>query len=149
MIEKIDKSVLFNAKSFLCWDIDQHLAIQLVPLQKSVAYFYPKENQYHTIVVFYDDTLNDLWEPLYYLFHEAGHLCQYDYYSNSGKKEEFDADLNSKSQTKVDFERKAWEHGGRLLSDFIFKYSYQELIHLDDYFKFSEKCIASYADKEK
>ncbi len=73
----IPKSLLDAAKAFLCWDVFPDLAIQLVALQNAVAYYYPPGGGLQSIVLFYDPAQRDFSEPLFLLFHEAGHACQW------------------------------------------------------------------------
>jgi hypothetical protein len=137
----ISFDVLSKAKGFLCWDVFKDLAIQLVPLQNAVAYYYPPQNSSHSIVVFYQENINDFSESLFLLFHEAGHAIQN---SLTNGKEFFDKMNLPNGKEKVDFEFEAWNEGRIIFNKFV----KQENLDSDFMRRFDEygvKAIESYS----
>jgi hypothetical protein len=115
----ISKALLDAAKAFLCWDVFPDLAIQLVPLQHAVAYYYPPGSSLHGIVLFYDPAQRDFSEPLFLLFHEAGHACQWLQMQAGGQEELFHSLMGlDKGPGKVAFETEAWRLGKELFMQF-------------------------------
>jgi hypothetical protein len=115
----ISKALLDAAKAFLCWDVFPDLAIQLVPLQHAVAYYYPPAGSLQSIVLFYDPAPRDFSEPLFLLFHEAGHACQWRQMQGSGRGGLF-ARLMAldTGPEKISFEAEAWRLGEELFRRF-------------------------------
>lgn len=140
----VSKSVLNSAKAFLCWEAFESLSIQLVGIQDAVAYYYPTRNSYQSIVLFYHVASKDFSEPLFLLFHEAGHAKQWGKLHEEKREALFHkmVDLDRGTQ-KVNFEREAWHIGRRLFSDFIQreKLNMDLLNHFDHY---STVCLKSY-----
>ncbi|NOZ63228.1 MAG: hypothetical protein GXO74_16365 [Calditrichaeota bacterium] len=113
----IDQSVLFQAKSFLCWDRFAELSIQLVPVQTAVGYFYPPRHDLASIVLFYHIAEKDVTEALCLLFHEVGHFLQW---KSSSNREDFLSNFQlDKGSEKIKFETQAWELGKSILIEFI------------------------------
>ena len=83
----ISKSILDKAKSFLCWDVFSELSVQLIEIQETVSFFLPPSRQ-STIIVYHKKGTADYTLPLFHLFHEAGHLIQFN-------------ELNSKQASKT------------------------------------------------
>lgn len=141
----IPKSVLFDAKAFLCWDSFEDLSIQLVPVQNSAAYYYPPDNKYHSLVIFYNDQLADFCEPLFLLFHEAGHVLQWKKYKAEGALFSFYENINlSTGFEKQNFEKQAWEKGRELFVKFS---KQQTLSHtlIDEFDAYAKRSVSSYA----
>ncbi len=116
----IDQSLLFQAKSFLCWDRFPDLSIQLVPLQSPVGYFYPPRQDLASIVLFYDSSKRDVTEALCFLFHEVGHFLQWQIAAERGESEDFLKELQlDKGKKKIEFETEAWELGKKIFAEFI------------------------------
>jgi hypothetical protein len=118
----ISKSLLDAAKAFLCWDVFPDLAIQLVALQHAAAYYYPPGGSLQSIVLFYDPEQRDFSEPLFLLFHEAGHACQWRQMQAGGRGELFARLLAlDTGPEKVSFEVEAWRLGEELSRSFAEK----------------------------
>jgi len=146
-MELIDLSLLKEAKAYLCWDVFPQLVVQLVPLQKAVAYYYPP-NDHHSIVVFYTDSAASVSAAFYLLFHEAGHLVQQQRYAKNGQGKEFDATLNlDKGPVKQQFERQAWDFGYELLQQFLSGKRIATSIILKQYVLFADKSINTYSEE--
>jgi len=141
----IDKSILFQAKAFLCWDKFPRLSIKLIPIEKAVAFFYPAAGEVSTIHLFYEQQTRDFSEPLFLLFHEAGHLQQWQNYSDQGMENEFlrlmDLDRGTE---KVTFEREAWLLGKKLLLELFEKINVKHPDVIKNFDQFRERCLASY-----
>ena len=118
----ISKALLDAAKAFLCWDVFPDLAIQLVALQNAVAYYYPPGGGLQSIVLFYDPVQRDFSEPLFLLFHEAGHACQWRR-MQTGNRQGLFARLMTldAGPEKVFFEAEAWRLGEELFRRFVEK----------------------------
>ena len=115
----IPKSLLDAAKAFLCWDVFPDLSIQLVPLQSAVAYYYPPGGGLQSIVLFYDPSQRDFSEPLFLLFHEAGHACQWREMQAGARGGRFTRLMAlDKGPEKAVFERDAWRLGKELFMKF-------------------------------
>lgn len=138
----IGRTVLNDAKAFLCWDALPPLFIQLVPLQKAVAYYFPPSHDSHSIVLFYDAGQCDFSESLFLLFHEVGHVQQQRILGQA-----FHAMLSEPGAKRQDFEREAWQCGRMALQTFIEKHALDEalLLAFDAY---AERSVASYAELE-
>ena len=116
----ITKSVLDRAKGFLCWDMFPKLTIQLIRQRNSVAYFYPPSNMFGSIIVFYNADIKDFQEPLFLLFHEAGHYMQYLEYQKKGKLREFQALIEIfQGPSRVNFEMMAWNNSKKIFGEFV------------------------------
>ena len=74
----INKSVLFQAKAYLCWDRFPELEIKLIPLQSPVAFFYPPNKKFPVIHLYFNHGTKDFTDTLCLLFHEVGHYLQWD-----------------------------------------------------------------------
>jgi hypothetical protein len=115
----IAKSLLDAAKAFLCWDVFPDLAIQLVELQNAAAYYYPPGGSLQSIVLFYDPAQRDFSEPLFLLFHEAGHACQWLQMQAGGRGGLFESLMTiDAGPEKVAFEAEAWRLGQELFLQF-------------------------------
>jgi hypothetical protein len=115
----IAKSLLDAAKAFLCWDVFPDLAIQLVALQNAVAYYYPPGGSLQSIVLFYDPAQRDFSEPLFLLFHEAGHACQWRQMQADKQEVLFERLMTiDTGPEKVSFEAEAWRLGQELFRRF-------------------------------
>ena len=138
-------SLLNEAKAFLSWDIFDNLSIQLVPLQSAVAYHYPPDNRNHSIVVFYDSKSRDFSEPVFYLFHEAGHAMQFEHHSSNKQVSFFHSRLAlDKGPERREFEQQAWDLGRHLFIRFLAKQDLDADKLLDHYDKFSRHCLDTY-----
>lgn len=115
----VSKSILNKAKSFLCWDVFSELTIQLIEIKEAVSYFLPPSKQ-STIVIFYDKDTLDFIHPLFQLFHEAGHLLQYQNIQHRKTSQKFWDYINIPTgPEKVKFEQQGWNKGYLLLKKFI------------------------------
>jgi hypothetical protein len=140
----VPKSVLDQAKAFLCWDTFPDLTVQLIELQETAAYFYPPTNDRCTILVFFQKQVADYSRPLFLLFHEAGHLLQFEEWEKDGRTSDFWKLLNeSVGSIKAAFERESWNWGRDLLEDFIAKKGLEKDI-MDAYDRYAGQCIQSY-----
>lgn len=141
----VPKTVLDQAKAFLCWDTFPDLTVQLIELQETAAYFYPPSNDRCTILVFYQRHGADYSRPLFLLFHEAGHLLQYEEWEKDGRTSDFWKVLNESSGSiKTAFERESWNWGRDLLEDFITKSGLEKGV-LDAYDCYAGQCVQSYS----
>ena len=140
----ISKSLLDAAKAFLCWDVFQDLSIQLVPLQNAVAYYYPPGGSLHSIVLFYDPAQPDFSEPLFLLFHEAGHACQWRQMQTCGQGELFQRLMGlDKGLEKVSFETEAWLLGKELFIQFAGSRGLSPGLP-DRFESYGRQCVTSY-----
>lgn len=139
----ISRSHLFEAKAFLCWDAFDDLFIQLVPLQNAAGYYFPPDNEHHSIILFYDDKLRDFCEPLFLLFHEAGHAVVYSQMYN-GEKHRQELQRH-KGPLRAAFEKRAWEEAELLFVRFVEKIGIGECKVIDAFKDFSRSCINSYS----
>jgi len=115
----IYKSILNKAKSFLCWDLFSDLTVQLIETRDAVSYFLPPSSQ-PTIIVFYKKESEDFTLPLFHLFHEAGHLIQFnEMNSKQGSKTFWDYVNTPTGIEKIQFEKQGWQKGHTLLKNFI------------------------------
>ena len=143
----VDASVLRAAKAFLCWDMFDDLGVQLVPLRHPVAYFYPRHNPQHAIVLFYTESARDMSEALFLLFHEAGHVRQWLQLHQDGQDHRFAQLLNlDKGAAKYGFEQEAWTLGRALLEEFL-RAKELETGLLDAYDQYGRRCLESYKDR--
>ncbi len=142
-------STLKSAKAFLCWDEIPDLSIQLVPVQKNTAWYYPPNNPFHSIVVYYDTDSSDLSNVLFFLFHEAGHVLQWLAYKKDDNLAEFNKMLAiDKGEHKVAFEANAWDLGKKLLERFLLIEKI-DLLLLSDYELFAENSKTTYGQAIK
>jgi len=138
----IPKSVLDAAKAYLCWDVLPDLTIQLVAISKASGFYYPPSSQSHTVVLFYSADTMDFAELLFLLFHEMGHVRQW----QSLRGPEFNRMLNkAKGLQRVDFERQAWHLGRSCFHDFIANQELSESL-LNDFDRYSSLCLKSYKE---
>lgn len=141
----IDQSILFLAKAFLGWDKFPRLAIKLIPIEEAVAFFYPPESDVSTIHVFYERNGRDFSIALFLLFHEAGHLSQWQNFSTQNKQQDYWQLIElDKGEAKVVFEGEAWANGKILLEEFIEKNNLQSRQLIDRYHDYSEQCLMTY-----
>jgi hypothetical protein len=95
------------------------LAIQLVALQHAVSYYYPPGGSLQSIVLFYDPAQHDFSEPLFLLFHEAGHACQWRQMQEGSRSDLFARLMTlDAGPEKVSFEAEAWRLGQNLFRGF-------------------------------
>ena len=138
----INKSILFHAKSFLCWDKFPELSIKLIPIQDSVGFFYPPQDNFSTIVLFYNAESKDFTEPLCLLFHEVGHYLQWEL---SGSIEKFSKLIDlDKGKEKIAFEQQAWTRGEELFKEFLEKEKINKDILLEKYSELKDVSLATY-----
>ena len=139
----ISQSMLREAKAFLCWDIFKDLSVQLMPLQKSTAFYFPPQNDLHSIVLFYLKDNEDFSEPLFLLFHEAGHVQQF---RKIGDKEKYHKNLQaSNGKDRMAFEQDAWDDAFMLFEQFLKTRNIESKELTDSFRRFSQTCINSYA----
>lgn len=147
MNRPVSENTLKEAKSFLCWTVFKHLSVQLIPLRDAVAYYYPPKNHFHSIIVFYDQQQMEQSQALFLLFHEVGHITQWQELKKRSNQEKFIEFMNlDKSPEKQKFEQKAWLSGRELLNLFLRECNYHVTNVLEQYDIFAEKCIMSYKD---
>lgn len=140
----LPKSILDAAKAFLCWDVFPDMAIQLVALQSTAAFYYPPDNGLQSIVAFYDPQLQDFTEPLFLLFHEAGHACQWRQMKQEGQGELFARCMGlDKGAQKAAFERGAWRLGSGLFVQFSRSQGLSTRLY-DQFTAYGRRCAASY-----
>lgn len=140
----MSKSILAEAKAFLCWDIFDDVAIQLVPLQGSAAFYVPPHSDVHSILLFYDQHDDDFSEPLFLLFHEAGHRKQIE---SLGK--EFDENIALPNGPKrQEFEQEAWRLARSLFNEFIDAKNLDAIL-IEQFDQFAQKSVNSYSDISK
>ena len=139
----ISKSILEKAKSFLCWEVFSRLTVQLIERQNSISYFFPPSKQ-STIIVLYPKKTSDFTIPLFHLFHEAGHLIQYNEMNNTGKSDAFWKYVNNPTgRKKMEFEQKGWQKGHVLLKKFMKKENLESDI-LEQYDAYAVKSVETY-----
>ncbi len=140
----ISRSDLHEAKAFLCWDVFENLSVQLVALQDAAAFYFPPQNHLHSIVLFYNDDCDDFSEPLFMLFHEAGHVKQFDKLGIPKKYDEFLQAPNGRR--RMTFEQQAWDEALILFKQFIDKKAELDKgMLLSAFYDYSHLCIRSYA----
>jgi len=143
----VSENTLKAAKSFLCWNVFEHLSVQLIPLRDAVAYYYPPKNHFHSIIVFYDQHQMEQSQALFLLFHEAGHIKQWQEFKKRSNQEKFIEFINSDNDPeKQKFEQKAWLYGRELLNLFLLECNYHVTNILKQYDNYADKCIISYKD---
>ena len=141
----ISKSILFEAKAFLCWEKFSDLSIKIIPIDKAVAFFYPPSKNMMTIKLFYEKNTKDYSPALFLLFHEAGHLRQWQKLSTQNRSNEFEHYTNlDKGKQKIQFEREAWKLGEELLTEFLTKINMDQTILIDVYNRYAEQSLLTY-----
>lgn len=141
----VDRVTLFDAKAFLCWDKFRQLAIKLIPIDEAVAFFYPPTRDMLTIHLFYELDTTDFSRPLFLLFHEAGHLLQWQEMAAEGREQEFMRWMElDKGEAKVHFEQDAWQRGASLLYEFVAQKQLNSYDLPEAYKEFSKICLSSY-----
>ncbi|OQX85593.1 hypothetical protein B6D60_07605 [candidate division KSB1 bacterium 4484_87] len=144
----IDQSLLFQAKSFLCWDRFPELSIQLVPLQSVVGYFYPPQQDLASIVIFHDTSKRDVTEALCFLFHEVGHYLQWQSASEKEETKNFLKKLQlDKGKKKIEFETEAWELGEKIFAEFIARADELTETILNDFEKLKQNSLQTYFEE--
>lgn len=139
----ISKSTLDEAKAFLCWDIFSELSVQLIEIQKMVSYFIPP-SECPSIIIFYRHGETDFTKPLFNLFHEAGHLIQFNKTKNKNNNKKFRNLVNTPAgPKKINFEKQAWHQGKILFEDFI-KKNILDISLLPQYDNYSKQLIDTY-----
>jgi len=141
----IQKNILDLAKSFLCWDKYEDLSINLIPIDKATAFYYPPNSKLSTIQLFFEKGTTDFSNCLFLLFHEIGHLEQLKNYQKNKTIDQFSALIQSdKGSQKTEFEREAWEKGKVVLTQFMKKYdlNFSEVFHQFD--NYAAACLSSY-----
>ena len=135
-MDRLKKTVLDNAKAFLCWTKFPDLTIQLIEQDQAVGYFVPPSER-GTIYLFYEKKLNDFSNALFLLFHEAGHYLQF------LRDKEVTPFLAPLSEEQIRHEEEAWDFGRSLLIEF---FEAQEIStdRLNQYDLFSKICIGTY-----
>lgn len=147
-MSRISKSHLFDAKAFLCWQAFDDLSVQLVPIRATVAYHYPPQNNRHSIILFYPEFQQDYSEPLFLLFHEAGHILQWKQLEKSGRIETGKRIMNlSKGRERVLFEEQAWTLGRELFMRFLDQDNLPRDELLKGYAEYQKSCVNSYKDE--
>ena len=133
------------AKAFLCWDEFPHLSIKLIPIDEAVAFFYPPARDLVTINLFYERAARDFKKPLFLLFHETGHLIQWQNFSKRNEQDQFWRLIElDKGKHKIEFERAAWSNGERLIVKFIEKIKLDHSGIIEEYQKYGEQCLLTY-----
>jgi hypothetical protein len=141
----LSKRVLEQAKAFLCWDCFSDVTVKLIPLQGSVAFYYPPSPDYSTIVVFYPARCQDFSEALFLLFHEIGHYLQFQEYRQQGKEQQFWKYVHSVDGLgKMQFEQESWERGQALFQDFLHRQKLNDKELLANYDNYAIHCVESY-----
>jgi hypothetical protein len=142
----LPKSILDRAKAYLCWDAVPDLAIQLVPVHGATGFYYPPGNGLHGIVLFYDPGSRDYTEPLFLLFHEAGHSCQWRRMKDAGRECEFSENLDTATGTrKTLFEEEAWSLGEELFRSYLKKNDLDEGLAAA-YADYGRRCRETYQE---
>lgn len=143
----INKTTLFQAKSFLCWDKFPELTIKLIPIQNSVGFFYPPQDKFSTIVLFYDAEIENFTEPLCLLFHEVGHYVEWELSRNFGYEKNFYEVFNlDKGIEKIKFELQAWIRGEGFLKQFLEKEKIKDTAIRNKYKKLQDISLETYND---
>jgi hypothetical protein len=141
----INQSVLFEAKAFLCWDKFPKLSIKLIPIDEATAFFYPPAKDILTINLFYEKHTHDFSRAIFLLFHEAGHLKQWQYLSAQNRANEFWRCIHlDKGDQKIEFERQAWNYGEELLSEFLAKINMDQNILINVYKSYAKQSLLTY-----
>jgi len=144
----LDQSVLFQAKVFLCWDRFPDLEIKLIPIQTTVAFFYPPHIKFPIIHLYYQPGTNNLIEPLCFLFHEVGHYLQWEKKAKSGKQVEFfDLIDRDRGEEKIRFERQAWDYGSEYLNLFLEQGKIAKDQVIEKYENLKKVSLKTYSDR--
>ena len=139
----IAKSILEQAKAFLCWDKFPDLSIQLIRTESPVSYFIPPSER-SSILIYYENENPDFSIPLFLMFHEAGHYLQYLEYKKTNKISKFWKVIHSPTgHIKVAFEEESWKKGKILLQEFIHDYKHEPIV-LDWFDNYARLCVDSY-----
>jgi hypothetical protein len=140
----VSQSILDRAKAFLCWDTFPDLTVQLIEVKETAAYFLPPTNSRSTIVVFYQKQALDFSRPLFLLFHEAGHLLQYQEWEKQGRIADFQRIMEEQSGAiKSGFEKESWNWGKDLFEDFVRSQNLDGDL-MDAYDRYAAACIRTY-----
>ena len=131
--------MLNEAKAFLCWDALPNLSIQLVPIQKSVAYYFPPNRELDSILLFYDAHQHDFSESIFLLFHEAGHAQQYE---RLGKIFHNMISVPNGKERRS-FEREAWSFAKILFEKFVTKFDLENSL-LEKFDQYAAMSLDSY-----
>ena len=141
----INQSVLFQAKAFLCWDKFPNLTIKLIPIKQTVGFFYPLQEKYSTIIIFYDSQCKDFSDSLCLLFHEVGHYVQWEFNNELGTRNEFQKLFNlDKGVKKIEFELDAWIRGQGFLKEFLQKEKIDEEKIFNKYNELKNNSLRTY-----
>lgn len=145
----VSLSLLQDAKSFLCWDVFPALAMQLVPIENTTAWYLPPDKELDRILVFYHSDTKGFADALFYLFHEAGHLMQKQSFEQNRDMHEFQKMLEmDNGPHKAAFEQQAWALGESILEQFLLSREKDPIAMLDQYRNLAVESIASYRDPE-
>lgn len=141
--KRITKTILDQAKAFLCWDIFRDLSIQLVEVQEVVSYYHPPLDR-SSIIVYYERGNKDFSFPLFLLFHEVGHYLQFHEMRENGREDDFQEMIdNPTGPANIKFEEESWSKGKRIFEKFIKIQNLDESL-LKDYDRAAEESIRSY-----
>jgi hypothetical protein len=145
----IRKSQLDAAKAFLCWEEFPDLSIQLVALGAATGYYFPPDTGLHSILLFYNSELLDFSEPLFLLFHEAGHVCQWRRMQANGEPGLFSKLMAlDRGPEKAAFEAEAWRLGGEIFARFADKQGFGQK-QFDRFLRYGDRCAGSYDHEER
>jgi len=141
----INQSLLFEAKAFLCWEKFPNLSIKFIPIAETVAFFHPPGRDILTINLFYEKNSQDHAQAICLLFHEAGHVAQWQNFSAHNRINEFWNSINlDKGEQKFNFEKQAWNLGEELLREFLDKINIDKNILNDVYKSYAEQSLMTY-----
>jgi len=141
----INQSVLFEAKAFLCWDKFPNLSIKLIPIAEAIAFFYPPGRDISTINLFYEKNTKDFSHPVCLLFHEAGHVKQWEKFETQNREDEFWHCVKlDKGSQKIQFEQDAWKFGEELLNIFLLKMNMGKNNLINVYKSYAELSLKTY-----
>jgi len=144
----INKSVLFQAKAYLCWDRFPKLEIKLIPLQSTVAFFNPPNEKFPFIHLYYKHGIKDFTETLCLLFHEVGHYLQWNNESLFEPEYDFFELINKDNgEEKVIFESQAWDYGQEYLEFFLEKEKIDKKQVLERYKKLMDESLKTYSGR--
>ncbi len=139
----VNKTILDQAKAFLCWDLFSDLSIQLVEIQEAISYFYPPSNR-NSIILHYERGNPDFSISLFLLFHEVGHYLQFGDMRKAGEEAAFWDQTNTPTgPDKVMFEKVCWEKGRAILKQFVEKQSLDASL-LREFDQFADRSTESY-----
>jgi hypothetical protein len=139
----INRDTLNDAKAFLCWDVLPSLSVQLAEKQGAVSFFFPPSN--HSLaVVFFEKDSCDFSEPLFLLFHEAGHCLQHREAVADSKENEFWEHLEQPTGgDRVLFEGDGWKRGNSLFETFVERKNLPKAL-ISQYNAFGKRSAESY-----